>query len=75
MTSGDGVLFFWEIGMQYGIFSHQKGAITLGRRLFQILLAGSRTPIILLYYPIKSKIITSNKLNMSFKSVPILVLG
>ena len=37
------------------LFQHQKGAIIRGRRLFQILLTGSRALNILLYYPIKSK--------------------
>ena len=54
MTSEGGVFLFWEIRLQYRIFFAPKGAIR-GKRLFQILLTGSRTLNILFYYPIKSK--------------------
>ena len=58
------------------LFSHQKGAINRGkviirgRRFFQILLSESRALNILFYFPLNQKIITSNKLNMGFLSVP-----
>ena len=35
-------------------FSHKKGAIIPGKRLFQIVLTGSRAHNISLYFPIKS---------------------
>ena len=37
------------------LFLHKKGVIIRGRRLFQILLTGSRALNILFYFPIKSK--------------------
>ena len=43
------------------LFSHQKRVIIQWSRLFQILLTGSHALTILFYYPIKQKIITSNK--------------
>ena len=43
------------------LFSHQKWVIIQWSWLFQILLTGSHAPNILFYYPIKQKIITSNK--------------
>ena len=43
---------------------HQKGVIIQGRQLFQMLLTGSRALNILFYFAIKSKVITSNKLNI-----------
>ena len=53
----------------------QETEIIRGRQLFQIFLTGSSILNILFYYPIKlkKKKITSNKLNMSFLSVPNLV--
>ena len=43
------------------LFLHQKGVIIQWSRLFQILLTGSHALTILFSYPIKQKIITSNK--------------
>ena len=54
-------------------FWHKKGTIFRGRLLFQILLTGGRALNILFYFPIKWKIITSNKLDLGFLSVPSLV--
>ena len=54
-------IFFNNSQGRLFLFQHQKGAIIRGkaiirgRRLFQILLTGSRALNILLYYPIKSK--------------------
>ena len=64
IAGGDYFFFFAQKGGDYS----GDEAIIKGRRLFQILLTGSRTLNILLYFPIKSKnnIITSNKLNMDF---------
>ena len=53
--AGVGFCSFGRSGCNTVSFSHQKGAIILGRQLFQILLTGSRTLNILFYYPIKSK--------------------
>ena len=59
-------------------FSRKKGAIIRGkaiirgRRLFPILLTGSRA-LKMCFFFIFKKIITSNKLNMGFSSVPNLV--
>ena len=50
----------WE---QLFLSLHQKGVIIQGRQLFQMLLTGSRALNILFYFSIKSKVITSNKLN------------
>ena len=56
------------------LFPLQKGVIIRGRQLFQILLTGSHALNILFYYSSESKkIITSNKPNMGFLSVPNLV--
>ena len=49
-----GFFSFGRSGCNTVSFSHQKRAIR-GKRLFQILLTGSRTLNILFYYPIKSK--------------------
>ena len=49
-----GFFSFGRSGCNTVSFLHQKGAIR-GKRLFQILLIGSRTLHILFYYPIKSK--------------------
>ena len=52
-------------------FFHTKGEGFLkGRRLFQILLTGSHALYILFIVPLNQKMITSNKLNMGFLSVP-----
>ena len=40
---------------QLFLFSYKKGAIIGRRRLFKILLTGSRALNIMLYFPIKSK--------------------
>ena len=58
------------------LFSHKMGAIIRGSRLFQILLTGRRALNIRMFYSlfsIQKKIITSNKLNIGFLSVPNLV--
>jgi len=60
-------------------FLHKKGAIISwkaiigGMQLFQILLTGSCATNILFIFPLNQKLITSNKLNMGFLSVPNLV--
>ena len=52
-------------------FFHTKGEGFLkGRRLFQIFLTGSHALYILFIVPLNQKMITSNKLNMGFLSVP-----
>ena len=64
---------------QLFLFSYKKGAIIGRRRLFKILLTGSRALNIMLYFPIKSKnnhvnILTGSWLNMGFfQSIPSLV--
>ena len=54
----------------YFFFRTKKGTII---RLFQILLTGSHALNICFIFPLNQKIITSNKLNMGFLSVPNLV--
>ena len=62
-----------------GSYTPEKGGIFLGkaiirrRRLFHTLFIGGRAQNILFFFSIKSKIITSKKLNMGFLSVPNLV--
>ena len=64
---------------QLFLFSYKKGAIIGRRRLFKILLTGSRALNIMLYFPIKSKnnhvnILMGSCLNMGFfQSIPSLV--
>ena len=64
---------------QLFLFSYKKGAIIGRRRLFKILLTGSRALNIMLYFPIKSKnnhvsILMGSWLNMGFfQSIPSLV--
>ena len=64
---------------QFFLFSYKKGAIIGRRRLFKILLTGSRALNIMLYFPIKSKnnhvnILMGSWLNMGFfQSIPSLV--
>ena len=61
------------------LFSYKKGAIIGRRRLFKILLTGSRALNIMLYFPIKSKnnhvsILMGSWLNVGFfQSIPSLV--
>ena len=63
------------------LLSHQKGErgwLFEGRRLFQLLLTGRRAQNIYIYIyfiPLNQAIITSNKLNMGFSSVPNWVPG
>ena len=65
------------------LLSHQKGErgwLFEGRRLFQLLLTGRRAQNIYIYIhifliPLNQAIITSNKLNMGFLSVPNWVPG
>ena len=52
---------------------NQKGAIIRGRRLFQIILTGSRALNICFIFPLNQKIITLRKLNVVFLSVQNLV--
>ena len=49
------------------LFSHKKGAIFRGRRLFEILLTGSRALNILLYFPRNHKTITLINWTWAFK--------
>ena len=64
---------------QLFLFLYKKGAIIGRRRLFKILLTGSRALNIMLYFPIKSKnnhvsILMGSWLNMGFfQSIPSLV--
>ena len=57
-------------GGDYFFFRRKRRRLFEGRRLFQILLTGSRALNICFIFSLNQKIITSNKLNMGFLRVP-----